>query len=48
VDMVGAVLGRIDAASVDGRRFSVRRVVGDTRRMARAVSGASLQLTEAS
>ncbi len=30
-DMVGAVLGRIDAASVDGRRFSVRRVVGDTR-----------------
>ncbi|WLB57002.1 surface carbohydrate biosynthesis protein [Bradyrhizobium sp. 521_C7_N1_3] len=48
VDMVGAVLGRIDAASVDGRRFSVRRVVGDTRRMAGAVSGASLQLTEAS
>jgi hypothetical protein len=48
VDMVGAVLGRIDAASVDGRRFSVRRVVGDTRRMAGAVSGGSLQLTEAS
>lgn len=46
-DMVGAVLDRIDAASVDGRRFSVRRVVADTRRMARVVSGASLQLTEA-
>jgi hypothetical protein len=46
--MVGAVLRRIDAASVDGRRFSVRRVAGDTRRMARVVSGASLQLTEAS
>ncbi|MBK3665701.1 hypothetical protein JJE66_31340 [Bradyrhizobium diazoefficiens] len=46
--MIGAVLSRIDAASVDGRRFSVRKVVGDTRRMARAVSGASLQLTEAS
>jgi len=48
LDMVAAVLGRIDSASVDGRRFSVRRVVGDTRRTARVVSGASLQLAEAS
>jgi surface carbohydrate biosynthesis protein len=48
VDTVGAVLARLDAASADGRRYSVRRVVGDTRRVARVVSGTSLQLTEAS
>jgi surface carbohydrate biosynthesis protein len=46
-EMVDAVLGRIDAASGDGRRFSVRRAVGDTRRAARAMSGLSLQFAEA-
>ncbi|MBH5401211.1 hypothetical protein HZZ13_26000 [Bradyrhizobium sp. CNPSo 4010] len=48
VDAVGAVLQRIDAVAADGRQFFVREVVGDTRWMARVISGASLQLIEAS
>jgi surface carbohydrate biosynthesis protein len=47
-EMVNDVLRRVDAASASGRRFSVQRVVGDTRRMAKVVSGVSLQFTEAS
>jgi surface carbohydrate biosynthesis protein len=46
-EMVNQVLHRIDAASGDGRRFAVRRVTGESRRVARVMSGVSLQLTEA-
>jgi surface carbohydrate biosynthesis protein len=46
-DMVNLVLSRIDAASADGRRFGVQCVTGNTPSMARAISGASLQFTEA-
>jgi hypothetical protein len=46
-EMVNSVLQRICAASGDGRNFVARRVTGDTRWMSRALSGASLQLTEA-
>jgi hypothetical protein len=46
-DMVNPVLQRICAASGDGRKFLAQRVTGHTRRMSRALSGASLQLTEA-
>jgi surface carbohydrate biosynthesis protein len=45
-NQVEIVLSRLDAASPDGRRFGVRRAAGDTPRIARAVSGASLQLVE--
>ena len=44
--MVDSVLQRVCAASGDGRRFVAQRVTGDTRRASRALSGASLQLTE--
>ncbi|WP_454626233.1 surface carbohydrate biosynthesis protein [Bradyrhizobium cenepequi] len=46
-DMVNLVLRRIDAASADGRHFRAKGVAGETRRMARTISGSSLQLTEA-
>jgi surface carbohydrate biosynthesis protein len=45
-DQVNLVLHRLEAASSDGRRFGVQRAGGDTPRIARAVSGASLQLVE--
>jgi hypothetical protein len=47
-EMVNAVLRRICAASGDGRNFVARQVMGRSRWIARAMSGASLQLTEAS
>jgi surface carbohydrate biosynthesis protein len=46
-EMVNSVLQRICAASGDGRNFVAQRVAGNSRRMSRALSGASLQLTEA-
>ena len=46
-DAVNLILRRIDKASEDGRRFNAARVTGDTRSQARALSGASLQLSEA-
>ena len=46
-EMVNSVLGRICAASEDGRVFVAQPVTGGSRRMSRALSGASLQLTEA-
>jgi surface carbohydrate biosynthesis protein len=45
--MVNAVLRRICAVSGDGRNFVAQRVTGNSRRLSRALSGASLQLTEA-
>ena len=47
-EMVNSVLRRICAVSGDGRNFVAQRVAGNSRRMSRALSGASLQLTEAS
>jgi hypothetical protein len=41
------VLRRICAVAGDGRNFVARRVTGNSRRVSRALSGASLQLTEA-
>ncbi|MBR0694885.1 surface carbohydrate biosynthesis protein [Bradyrhizobium lablabi] len=46
-DTVNAVLQRIDAASADGRNFAAQRVTGSSWQAARAVSGLSMQLTEA-
>jgi surface carbohydrate biosynthesis protein len=46
-EMVNAVLQRICAASTDGRNFVVKGVAGNTPLKSRALSGASLQLTEA-
>lgn len=46
-EMVNSVLRRICAASGDGRNFVAQRVTGNSRRTSRALSGASLQLTEA-
>lgn len=46
-ETVNSVLQRVCAAAGDGRKFLAQRVTGETRRMARALSGASLQLTEA-
>ena len=46
-EAVNSVLLRVCAAAGDGRKFLAQRVIGDTRRMSRALSGASLQLTEA-
>jgi surface carbohydrate biosynthesis protein len=46
-EMVNSVLRRICAASTDGRSFVVERAGDGSRRMSRALSGASLQLTEA-
>lgn len=46
-EMVNSVLRRVCAASGDGRNFIAQRVTGNSRRMSRALSGASLQLTEA-
>jgi len=46
-EMVNSALQRICAASGDGRNFVAQRVTGNTRWMSRALSGASLQLTEA-
>lgn len=46
-EMVNPVLERLCAASGDGRKFVAQRAVGNSRRTARAMSGASLQLTEA-
>jgi surface carbohydrate biosynthesis protein len=46
-EMVNSVLRRICAASGDGRNFVAQRVTGNSRRMSRALSGASLQLMEA-
>jgi hypothetical protein len=46
-EMVNSVLRRICAASGDGRNFVAERVTGNSRRMSRALSGASLQLMEA-
>ncbi|MBU6462889.1 MAG: hypothetical protein KGR71_09700 [Proteobacteria bacterium] len=47
METVSDILRRIDAASADGRRFSARHVVGNNRRITRVMSGASLQLVEA-
>ncbi|MBR0757034.1 hypothetical protein JQ604_33040 [Bradyrhizobium jicamae] len=44
VEAVNSVLRRVDAASADGRRFAAARAAGHS---ARAMSGMSLQLTEA-
>lgn len=46
-EMVNSVLRRICAASTDGRNFLAEGAGGNSRRMSRALSGASLQLTEA-
>jgi hypothetical protein len=46
-DAVNSVLQRVCAASGDGRKFLAQRATGHTRRGSRALSGASLQLTEA-
>jgi surface carbohydrate biosynthesis protein len=46
-ETANSVLQRICAAAGDGRNFVAQRVTGNTRRMSRALSGASLQLTEA-
>jgi hypothetical protein len=46
-EMVNSVLRRICAASTDGRSFLAEGAGGNSRRMSRALSGASLQLTEA-
>ncbi len=46
-DAVNSVLRRLDAASADGRSFVVQRIAGPSGRAPRAMSGASLQLTEA-
>jgi hypothetical protein len=46
-DLVNSVLQRVCAAAGDGRQFVAQRVTGHTRRMSRALSGASLQLLEA-
>lgn len=46
-EVVNNVLRRLDDAEAGGRRFCVQRVTGDTRRVARAVSGVSLQFMEA-
>jgi surface carbohydrate biosynthesis protein len=46
-DTVNSVLRRISTASVDGRNFVAHRVTGGSPRTAKAMSGASLQLTEA-
>jgi surface carbohydrate biosynthesis protein len=45
-EMVNAVLQRICSASGDGRNFVAHRVGGSSRWTTRAMSGASLQLTE--
>jgi hypothetical protein len=46
-EMVNSVLQRICAAAGDGRNFVAHRTMGNSRRVSRAMSGASLQLTEA-
>lgn len=46
-ELVNSVLQRVCAASGDGRKFVAQRVTGNSRRMSRALSGASLRLTEA-
>jgi surface carbohydrate biosynthesis protein len=46
-DAVNSVLRRLDAACADGRRYVAQRVIGSSKWAARAVSGTSLQLTEA-
>jgi surface carbohydrate biosynthesis protein len=46
-EMVNSALRRICAASGDGRHFVVQPATGSSRRMSRALSGASLQLAEA-
>ena len=46
-DAVNSVLRRLNAASPDGRSFVVQRIAGHSGRTPRAMSGASLQLTEA-
>ena len=46
-EMVNSVLRRICAAAGDGRNFVAQRVTGNSRRMSRSLSGASLQLAEA-
>lgn len=46
-EMVNLVLQRICAAAGDGRNFVAQRATGNSRRVSRALSGASLQLTEA-
>ncbi|WP_334510096.1 surface carbohydrate biosynthesis protein [Bradyrhizobium sp. AZCC 1693] len=46
-EMVNSVLRRICAAAGDDRNFVAQRVTGNSRRVSRALSGASLQLTEA-
>jgi surface carbohydrate biosynthesis protein len=45
-EAVDLVLRRINAASVDGRKFLARSATGNSRWTARAMSGASLQLVE--
>jgi hypothetical protein len=46
-DLVNSVLRRVSAAAGDGRNFVAQQVTGGSRRISRAVSGASLQLMEA-
>lgn len=46
-DAVNSVLRRLDAACADGRSFVAQRVTGSSRWATRAISGASLQFTEA-
>jgi hypothetical protein len=46
-ETVNSVLRRICAVSGDGRKFIAQRVTGETRRISKALSGASLKLTEA-
>jgi surface carbohydrate biosynthesis protein len=45
-EMVNSVLGRICTATGDGRHFVAQQVMGTSRRASKAMSGASLQLTE--
>jgi hypothetical protein len=45
-DLVNSVLGRVSAAAGDGRNFVARQVMGNSRRTSKAMSGASMQLTE--
>ena len=45
-DLVNSVLWRVSAAAGDGRNFVAHRVTGGSRRISRAMSGASLQLME--
>lgn len=46
-DLVDSVLRRVSAAAGDGRNFVAQRATGGSRRISRAVSGASMRLMEA-